>query len=402
MIDPFGVTQGLSNLYNIYNAYKPSDTGHTGAWGTKEYGLSEMAQGLFKPSQAYASSGGSDFFQDQKSASGSPVGPMSVATQSPYNPSPSDSGGQVLGSQSSNLGSMSLSPTVTNPSDGGSGSSSGYNEAFLKELDSAYNSVLSPLQGAKNRLQEFIPGYLSDIQAQYGNQMNKVSQNETNQIGNLDQQRMQSEQMAGSALGDARRVYQELLQGNMAMFGGGGAGRFAQSILGRSTAGQMGDINQGLVNQKQKIAGDVQRVKEETAMQLQDLTSQRDAAVRSAQLQLQNQLGEIDQQIAWTNEQRANARLSAIQNFQAQAHAIHAQAVQFQQQLQLNQQQLLTQLAGMGMVGANDLMQGFGFGQPGMQVMQQAAPANDIGAMLRFLPTYQGEDQQLNPVGVGQ
>lgn len=282
-----------------------------------------------------------------------------------------------------------------------SGGDNQRNEQFLQELNQAYEGAISPLRQAKQRIQDFRPGFLGDIRNQFGQQVNRQQTNLQSQMGNLEEQRGESQDIARNALGDARRVYNELLQANQSRFGGGSAGQFGSEILGRTTANQMGQVRQGLSRQMQSIGNEESRIKEETANNIASIEQQRDQTLRNAEFELQNKLGQIDEQIGLREADKANARLQALQDFRSQAQAIEQQARQLQQQQIFNAQQILAQLAGEGLVSAEDLTQGFGFGSPGLQI-QAGAQAGAAQSPLRFLPGgQQQDDEQLQPVGAG-
>jgi hypothetical protein len=140
-----------------------------------------------------------------------------------------------------------------------------------------------------------------------------------------------------SALDSARNLYNELDARNRQAFGGAGnssVGQASGELLGRSMMQNFGQIKQNVANTVNKLVQRGLDLKNEVDAKIQSLTMQKDAALSQAKLAFQEKLDEINSQRFQLAQDKAAAKLSALQSYNANIQNIRNQFMSFGQELE--------------------------------------------------------------------
>jgi hypothetical protein len=150
----------------------------------------------------------------------------------------------------------------------------------------------------------------------------------------IGQQQVQGENRRNSAIDAARRLYNELLMGGKQRFGGASsAGEAYQSLAGT----ELQRNNQSIATDYSTFMGQVDMARnsltERYNQSLQQLELQKQQLLSQAQRDFQDRLLEIDRMKAEAGQNKANARLEALQSLRNQAYQIQLSTAQNQSQL---------------------------------------------------------------------
>jgi hypothetical protein len=247
-------------------------------------------------------------------------------TQNPYGPNPNEkviTGDKTVVNPNPNPNPQPQLPS--GPSD--------------QELNNAYNPIFEYLNLAESNVRGAYPGIQSDINKQYDLSQGTLSSGRQQGFASLDQNATKVQQTKEDAMSQARRLYNELMQGYGQRFGGSSsAGEAARVLAGNEAQRTMGGVqrdagnNLALINQKRV---EVEQNYQNGLLQIQ---ATRDAALNQAQRDFQQKLLDISNTRAATASEKAQQKLSALQELRNQAYNIQLQNQQFQQQLQLQRQ----------------------------------------------------------------
>lgn len=266
-----------------------------------------------------------------------------------------NTGGQVAGTNTTAGGSGNTGYRVTNPNPTNNNNNAPscpsqnendqINQAYqptmdyLNQLSNEYSLTGQPYQSAETALKD-----------NYGALVPAVENRAKEQNTALDTQGQQVTNREQNALAQARQLYNELSQSNLARFGtGSSAGGASNEILGRATSQQFGTIGQTAEAGVQAITQERQKV----ADFVQEKKTQFDAAQKDAINNLQNsfrdKLNQIGLMKAQTEQAKTQARLDLLGQYRQQAFNLQAarQTADLQLETWLKQKQ-----AGLDQVAA--------------------------------------------------
>lgn len=383
---------------------------HQGALGLPDFGVSEFVGGLF--GQGRNAQGGSDIFSTNKASTqtpmqdtGSVLGTQTQATP-PSTVNPNGNGlGSLINSGSSPTASKTAAPTTSGMP--------AVPAPDTNAIGSSYAPLIDYLNQAEGQLRSDFPTYAQDInnQADTAKQSLTNGYNTTNQT--LQNQQAQGGKQKEDVISAARRLFQELQQGNLQRFGGSSsAGQAASELQGRefqrnsaSAQNQYTDLVQQLGQKKLEVDNNYQ-------VGLKQIEDQKAAAINQVNRDFQDKLSQINSQRAQTESAKAQARLGALQDYRNQVYSIQLQNYQFQQQLNQQKSQAdstlqdyTTKLSSAAQGGANALS--------GFQQNTTTNPTTNFGVnsqqqTMSDTPTLQGQisqtqkrDQFGNPIYSG-
>lgn len=234
------------------------------------------------------------------------------------------------------------------------GSNKGAYDAYVAQrslapqIDAEYGAVMSNLDDRRNNILSGEQDYYNSATQGYDAQKPILQQGLDQGNALIGSQRNDNSVQEQNALAAARRVYNELRQGVQQRFGGGGpdtTGGFANEFYGREFARNMGNTQNTAGQNSQKLNDQAQTLLGNYNAQLQKLEGDKQAALSSAKDAFRQRLDQIDAMKGQALENKAAMKLQELQNLRAQAAQIEAQNVQFQQQLQLQQQAALQGLS---------------------------------------------------------
>ena len=314
---------------------------HTGSRGTPEFGASERLQSIFRPSQAYASSGGSQLFGGQQTPQAPTQDYSSLRGTMPAQ-TVSGGGGAYTGGGGAGAGAPAQQQAPEMP---------GRNIPSQEEHMSGYDfqGAIQPALEALSQ-QEGVSrsGYetaLGQAERTGGQQKTEMQTEESRRLGELGQQRTEAKQTGESAMSEARRTTSELMQGIQARFGGTtGTGKFTSEIMGAAGATNIAQNRQAMQNTMSKIGMAEENVRKTTTDYISQINNQMDTAKENAKQQLDQALSNINSQRGALQSQKAQMQMDVLQNFQSMISNINSQYDQFQQDLFMQAQKATDQL----------------------------------------------------------
>jgi len=195
-----------------------------------------------------------------------------------------------------------------------------YQKQVEKTLGQTYGEQAQFLAGQEARLREMQPQYEQQVTETFASQIPQLEQMATEQKTAIGTQQEQTRAQRESALAQARRAYEEGQIKTQQMFGGvkgSSAGQAQSEFLGRELLRQTGEtqraanVNLGTLNQA------LRDVQTQVANQKRQIDFQKQDALLKARDQFRNQLDTIAQQRFQLGQNRANAQLQALQDFNA-------------------------------------------------------------------------------------
>lgn len=260
------------------------------------------------------------------------------------------SDGEVLGTnntQQTQSPAPQQSPAGGNYSapSGGSSNQSSNNDSSSQDtydqeqsmIDDMYNSNNSYLNSLQSNLQSGEQDFYNTYTAPYQSQVPLIEQARDQGLQSIEGQKVTAGQQEQSALAAARQLYNELTQRNQQAFGGGllsSVGQAAGEILGRGAMQQFGNIRQGAQNTIQGLVTEARNVMEKASAQLQQLNTQKEAALSEARLAFRDKLSEIDRMRNELKSNRSAMKLDALREFRSNIQSIANQATAFKQSLE--------------------------------------------------------------------
>lgn len=214
-----------------------------------------------------------------------------------------------------------------------------------KAIDEAYSGSMDYLNQAEGALRSDLPNVLQEAQNAYNTNAKMLQDQKDKAFNTFGEQTNQAGQRYEDALAASRRLYNELRNGYTQRFGGASsAGQAAGEISAVEQQRQQG--------QNQRQYGDVIR---QIDMQRQDvennfntgllqLEQQKQAAINQANRDFQQKLLDINSKRAELGQNKAQARLAALQDLRNKVFQIQLQNQQFQQTLEAQRQQAHAQL----------------------------------------------------------
>lgn len=214
---------------------------------------------------------------------------------------------------------------------------SGMNQdQYMGEINNAYNSSYDALnqQEASTRAGE--QNFYDQFTKPYDAQQPLLQQAYTSGVNLNKQQQTTNEQNKMSSIDSNRRLYNELAQGVHQRFGGSNsAGEFANAFYGREFQRQMGNTQNTAGQNQQALLTKLQEIQGEFDAKVQSLAMQKQAALAQAKDAFQQRLDAINNARIGLDQNKAQLKLQALQEFRQRAYQVQDQANQLAQQLQL-------------------------------------------------------------------
>jgi hypothetical protein len=333
---------------------------HIGAWGTPDIGLTEYLSNAF--GQGRTAQGGSNLTGNINdttlvpSQAGNPSSGFVQAT-TPIN-KPATLG---VGTTNTNINTnkpsspadselQALAKTNRNPVQ-----ESRYQELLAQQgasqpdiqsqIDAIYNPSFDYLNQAQSNLEKDYPNVIGNIQNQYDVNNQMLSDQNTSGLSQLDRNAVSASNRKEDALSSARRLYDELRRGYQQRFGGStSAGQASTELASVEQQRQMGQTTRSYADTVAQIEyqkSDLNRGYSTAVMKLKYDT---DAAKNQAQSDFQSKLLSIQQNRSQIESAKAQASLTALQEYRNQLFQISQQNMQFQQTLELQKSQATTAL----------------------------------------------------------
>ena len=230
-----------------------------------------------------------------------------------------------------------------------------YQQDVQKQLEETYGAGTEFLAGQEARLREMQPQYEQRITETFQAQVPQIEQMGAEQATSIEAQQEQTKAQRESALAQARRAYEEGQIRTGQMFGGvrgSSAGQAQSELLGRELLRQTGEtqraagMNLGTLNQA------LRDVQTQVANQKRQIELQKQDAILKARDQFRNQLDTIAQQRFQLGQNKANAQLQALQDFNARRRQLEdfytqqdAALENYRQQQQIGLENYAQQLA---------------------------------------------------------
>lgn len=252
-------------------------------------------------------------------------------------------GGDVLGANTSKT-STGSGPTNTNtaPVD----NTPRLWDQETQFIDDAFNSTMSYLNSAADKIRGQLPGIEKGINDQYGQSTNVLNQDYAQGGRQLDTAQQGGELRKEDAITSARRLYNELQTGAQQRFGGASsAGEAYQALAGRELQRNNQQINTDFSTFMGQIEQARTTIEEKYTLAKQNLEVEKNRMLSEARRSLDNQLMQIDQQKAMANEEKSNRKLQALQGMRNQIYQIQLATAQGSADIDKIKQGLETELA---------------------------------------------------------
>ncbi len=224
-------------------------------------------------------------------------------------------------------------------------------------INNAVNGVNGQLQSGLGQIDQGYNDYISQIDTQQGNVQRSAAdatagvdvnaQGARNQLGNqlntanasYDTQSQQATKQGATATQQARDLYRQLQQQNVAQLSGSGlsSSSVAEALaenLGVETARRIAGVTGSTQEVLQNISKEKTNMGNYVNQQLSDLEAKVGAAKNSIQTQLLNSIDQLNNQRNVAASQKAQSRQQLIQDAQSQVASLQQQAQDFQQSLQ--------------------------------------------------------------------
>jgi len=162
----------------------------------------------------------------------------------------------------------------------------------------------------------------------------------------IQQQRQDVNTTTENAIAAARRLYNELIQGNRQRFGGStSAGEFANEFQGRALGQRLGNIYSTQSQNINALNTQAANLQAQYTAQLNQLEAEKTAALNQAQNLFNQRLQAIDEQRGILEQQKAAMKIQELQNYRSAALQLQqyydSKAAALQAQIMQGQQNLL-------------------------------------------------------------
>lgn len=249
---------------------------------------------------------------------------------------------QVLGSQNTNPplqgggSGFSPSPVQQQSSPVPQGPSQ---DDINREIDAAFSSGLGYLDQTERQLREQQPGFEKQITDQYNLNVQDLTGQKQSAFDRFGVQEQQAQGRKEDAMSAARRLYQELQQGAQQRFGGASsAGVAAFELAGRESQRQFGNINKEFTGYAQELNNQRNEVERNFTVGIEKLRLETENRRLQAQQEFQSRLNEINRSRSDLYANKAQARLSALQDMRNKIFQIQLMDRQMENQLALQRQ----------------------------------------------------------------
>ena len=213
------------------------------------------------------------------------------------------------------------------------------------ERDAIYNPLIAAANERYNTLQSQIPGYLKDIENTGETQKQPFEERLTEGTKELTTQEQQTRDAEKSAIAQARKLFNELKQYNLARFGSGSsAGQATMELLGRSTSGNIGQATDTAQKNVAIIKDNLIKLGNFVTQQKSNIDKEVESKKTAAKQWFQERLDQINADKAMLESQKAQARYSALAQVQAYNNQIAATNYNYQNELYNWQKQRQSEL----------------------------------------------------------
>lgn len=325
-----------------------------GGFNLPDFGISEKL-GIGPANSAITNKGGLDYKMP------TPYSPSVLGTNSNQGPG----GAYPIAAGPPPQTTSPSSAPKTNNSSGGSDRSlrdrmqSGeipWDDNLLAQAEAANRDINAEIENAFNSRMGYLNQAESTIRADYPTIQNEINQNYDNSRTALDTERGRStreidtameggEQRREDALSAARRLYNELVMGGQQRFGGAStAGEAYQALAGREMQRNQGDVQKQFSQFMGQIENARTSLNERFTQAMTTLETQKNQALQNARREFDNKLLEISRMRSEAESDKANARLSALQDLRNQIFQINLVSAQMRQEAQQQAQSAAAEL----------------------------------------------------------
>lgn len=199
-------------------------------------------------------------------------------------------------------------------------------DAFTSAVNNAYGDAYNSLNDVRNNINNSKDTYLNAATTPFDQLRPDVDQAYNEGVNLNSSQVNKVNQQQQSALSDARNLYNELIQGQQQRFGGSSsAGDFAQAYLGRGLQKQVGGVAGTTQQNLTDLGTQLSNVTSQHQTNLQKIEAEKANALSQAQKDFQSRLDAIDQAKVGLDQNKAQMKLSELQNLRNTSTQIQAQ-----------------------------------------------------------------------------
>lgn len=203
------------------------------------------------------------------------------------------------------------------------------------QINSVFDEVNNLLNQRQQTTEAGKQDYINQYTGQFDAQKPLLEASYNQGLALNQQQGQQASYDAEKAKAGQRQLFSELQQGNQQRFGGASsAGEVASALQGRQFQQNMGNVENTLGQNQQDLARQATQIQTNYQANLQSLEAQKQSAISQAQVAFQQRLDEISNMKLQNEQNKAQAKLGALQELRAQAQQI--QTMYAQQQMQLD------------------------------------------------------------------
>lgn len=233
-----------------------------------------------------------------------------------------------------------------------------------QEIQNIFDESSRYLNQAEAGLRADLPSVLQEAERNFLTNQGLLQSQRAGAEQQLSDQEQQALSRREDALSSARRLYNELQRQGLQRFGGStSAGQAFSEISAAEQQRNAASISRDFGTAMREIEGARNQVLREYDNGIMQLTQQKQSAISGANRDFQNKLLEINRLRADVGVNKAEMRLSALQDLRNQIFQVELQNQQFQQQLAAQRQAAEIELASR----AQSLQQQVGMGQSGLE-----------------------------------
>jgi hypothetical protein len=202
-------------------------------------------------------------------------------------------------------------------------------------IDNAYNEINAQINNLESQAGVINQDTMNYTSGQYEALKPGLEQSYISGVKNLDVTKQGTQTEGESAMDAARRMAQELKQGVRARFGGSNsAGEFAEHFYNREAQRQVGNLQNTLGQNLFKIQTAKDNLYSEWQSKLKELDLMKTNALSQAKIAFDNALQQINAMRVESAQNKAQAKLTELQNYRARVQQVEDSAVNYQRQIQ--------------------------------------------------------------------
>lgn len=207
-------------------------------------------------------------------------------------------------------------------------------------IDSAYNQSNDYLNNLYNETANSKDSFINQYTAPYEAQRPLLEQARTSGLAQTETQKGQARVQAENVLDEARRLYSELTKSGTQRFGGANsAGQFYQGYLGKELLRQQGGVENQLGSNLQAISQKQQEIESGYQAGIQKLQTELAGVKSQAENLFMQKLQQINGMRNELNQNKAQLKLQALQDYRNTINSYQQQAYTLQNQLYAQAQQ---------------------------------------------------------------